>query len=148
VTALAVHPAAADIVYGGGAGLYQSGDGGASWTLLHPEGTMRTLVILPTEPQLLYAITEAGVTRSTDGGVTWTALCPIGRFNGPADFLGAVVAPIEPHPVIMLARPTRPDVRRPSLGTCSAPDGPRYDLRQGWRQFSEGLPVFVETYEG
>jgi photosystem II stability/assembly factor-like uncharacterized protein len=148
LTALAVHPTAPDIVYGGGAGLYQSGDGGVSWTLLDPGMKIRTLVIRPDDPGLLYAITEAGMARSTDGGVTWTDLCPIGRFNGPAEFLGAAVAPVEPPPVVLLARPTRPDVRLPSLGTCSGPDGPRYDLRQGWQQFSEGLPVFVETYEG
>jgi photosystem II stability/assembly factor-like uncharacterized protein len=147
LTTLAVHPAAADIVYGGGAGLYQSGDGGASWTLLDPDMKVGRLDILPNEPRLLYAVTDAGVGRSVDGGVTWTALCPIGRFNGPGEFLGAAVAAVEPHPVVLLARPTRPDVRLPSLGTCSAPDGPHYDLNQGWQRFSEGLPVFVEAVE-
>jgi photosystem II stability/assembly factor-like uncharacterized protein len=147
LTTLAVHPAAADIVYGGGAGLYQSGDGGASWTLLDPDMKVGRLDIPPNEPRLLCAVTDAGVARSTDGGVTWTALCPIGRFNGPGEFLGAAVAPTEPYAVVLLARPTRPDVHLPSLGSCSAPDGPRYDLTRGWERFSEGLPVFVQAVE-
>jgi hypothetical protein len=147
LTTLAVHPTAPDIVYGGGSGLYQSGDGGASWGRLDPEMKIRSLAILPTDPRLLYAVTADGVARSTDGGVTWTALCPVGRFNGPGELLGAAVAAIEFHPVVLLARPTRPDVRLPSLGTCSALDGPRYNLNQGWQRFSEGLPVFVEVVE-
>lgn len=68
MAALAVHPADPDIVYGGGTGLYQSGDGGVTWTLLYPEMMVRALTIVPGDPRLLYAITDRGAARSDDGG--------------------------------------------------------------------------------
>jgi hypothetical protein len=148
MASLVVHPDDAEIVYGGGKGLYQSGDGGASWIPLYPEMQAHALAIVPNEPRLLYAATDEGVARSTDGGMSWALACPGGLVNGPAEFLDIVAAPAEPYPVILLARPTRPDLRLPSRGICWDSTVPRYDLHQGWRQSKGGLPVFIKKHGG
>jgi hypothetical protein len=93
---------------------------------------------------VLYAITKYGAARSHDGGLTWDLICPAGQVDGPAEFLGIAIAPAEPHPVLFLARPTRPDLDLPATGTCRGLSAPQYDLRQGWQRYSEGLPVFFE----
>ncbi len=145
---LAVHPADPEIVYGGSAGLYQSGDGGVNWLPLFPDMTVHSLAQVPDDPRLLYAITDGGVARSDDGGLTWTLICPAGQINGPAEFLDVAVASFEPYPVILLARPSRPDLSLPSPGICQGSPGPRYDLGQGWQPSKEGLPVFITEYRG
>jgi photosystem II stability/assembly factor-like uncharacterized protein len=85
VGALAIDPIAPSTLYAGtgscdvdmgciGHGVFQSTDGGATWS-----GTGLTdivtelLAIDPTTPGTLYAGTHSGVLKSTDGGGTWNA---------------------------------------------------------------------------
>ena len=152
LASLVGHPTDPNIVYGGGKGFYQSDDNGATWQVLHPEIAIRYLAIVPGDPWLLYAITEGEVARSDDGGVTWTVLCSGGLDEDPAEFLTIGVAPVgpfgpaqdKPRPVLLLARPADPKLELPAVSTCGGWSAPQYDLRQGWQQSKEGLPVFVE----
>jgi hypothetical protein len=60
----------------GGAGVFVSTDGGATWTQ-RPAVKSRhigKLVVDPTNPQRLWTCGDAGLELSTDGGVTWTTL--------------------------------------------------------------------------
>jgi len=76
VLALVPHPQDAQRMYAsaGGGGLFQTVDGGKSWTLLEglPSAWVTAVGLSPQEPALLYAGTLQGVPyRSQDGGVTW-----------------------------------------------------------------------------
>ncbi|RME45741.1 MAG: hypothetical protein D6791_10035 [Chloroflexi bacterium] len=91
VRALAFSPQDADMLYVGTepANIYQSTDGGDTWhdlgirqlpganTWFLPysprAGAVRTIVLHPTEPGLIYAgVEQGGVLKSVDGGATWT----------------------------------------------------------------------------
>lgn len=75
VSALAVHPKSASVLYAAtDAGVYRSSDGGRSWRRkLHVPGNGITDVeVARSSPSTVYAATfEGGVFRSTDGGATW-----------------------------------------------------------------------------
>jgi photosystem II stability/assembly factor-like uncharacterized protein len=91
VFALAASPATPSLVLAGtgGAGVFRSTDGGASWTRSSsglPSDTMVfALTFAPTAPDTVYAGTYAsGVYRSTDAGQTWvrvTSSLDAGTFN-------------------------------------------------------------------
>ncbi len=138
LTALAVHPDDPNFVYGGGVGIYQSGDGGATWQLLHAGVTVRALAVAGRQ---IWAGTDAGMLRSDDGGVTWAVVYPAPQVNGPAAFLDVVLAL---DTVTLLARPTWTTTPLP-FSVLASPQ-PRYELREGWQTFTEGLPVFFEDY--
>jgi subtilisin-like proprotein convertase family protein len=61
-----------------GVGIFQSQDGGATWTHLAATRNLpefyriNDLVISPNDPQVLYAATRFGLYRTTNGGTTWT----------------------------------------------------------------------------
>ena len=60
----------------GGASLYESTDGGATWNARSAgirSPTVRAVVRIPGAPGSLLAGTGSGVYRSVDGGATWTA---------------------------------------------------------------------------
>jgi hypothetical protein len=146
--ALAVDPSNSDVVTAGGAGAYQTRDGGATWASLWPTMTVRALAVKPDDPRVLFAITAEGVARSDDGGMTWATICRAGQFDGPAEFVGLSVTGFEPSNTFVLARPTRPDVSWPSTGPCAPPGPAPIAPEEGWLQTSEGLPVFVEETNG
>lgn len=91
VTAIATHPANADVVYIGAdsGGIWRTTNGGATWTPLTdgiPVPAIASLVIDRTNPQLLYATTihrtyPVRLLRSTDGGNSWT-VSPISTDRG------------------------------------------------------------------
>ncbi len=97
VTALAVDPTNANIVYLGGAegGVWKSTDGGTTWTPLtdsQPSLAVGSIALDPQNPQTIYVGTGeedfalynysgAGVLKSTNGGASWTSLS--GPFGGP-----------------------------------------------------------------
>jgi hypothetical protein len=87
ISALAMDPASPDTLYAGtgewyagdairGAGIFQTTDGGATWTLL--EGTanhffyyVNKIVLSPGDSRRIYAATWDGVFFSPDAGATW-----------------------------------------------------------------------------
>lgn len=90
VTAIAVHPANANLIYIGtaGGGAWRSDDGGATWSPLFDRqlslavGEPGALAIDPTNTNVLYLGTsarvaaqpQAGLFKSTDGGSSWIRL--------------------------------------------------------------------------
>ena len=54
-----------------GKGIYRSGDGGLSWTLVALNGSGQDILIDPANPRRVFVAVWAGMLRSTDGGATW-----------------------------------------------------------------------------
>lgn len=75
VTAVAIHPTDANIVYvAAGNQIHKTVDGGISWIPLLPAGTLFTadrLKIDPLDPQKLFAATSGGLFVSTNSGSSW-----------------------------------------------------------------------------
>lgn len=84
VSSLTFHPTNADIVYatyagfGGGAHVWRSLDGGATWSSIDgtedgvlPDIPVHSLAVDPTRPTRLFLGTDLGVFASTDGGAHW-----------------------------------------------------------------------------
>ncbi|MGE0862252.1 MAG: WD40/YVTN/BNR-like repeat-containing protein, partial [Vicinamibacterales bacterium] len=83
VTSVALDPRADSVLYAtygnfGGAHVYRSIDGGASWQTLDGSGTgalpdipVHSLVVDPEDSQRLYLGTDLGVMTSIDGGRSW-----------------------------------------------------------------------------
>ena len=123
VSALAVDPRNADVVYLGGAtgGVWKTTDGGVNWMPLtddQPSLAIGSIALAPSNPDIVYAGTGeqnnsgdsyygAGVLKSTDGGASWKHLP--GQFVGPftATFAGGgyrlgamAVSPSNPNIVL------------------------------------------------
>lgn len=56
-----------------GVGVYRSGDGGASWTLMTsvPSTRFSAIVVHPKNPNVIYVAGNRGLHKSVDGGSTW-----------------------------------------------------------------------------
>jgi hypothetical protein len=81
VTALAIDPADPRTLYAAaafGGGIFKTGDGGVSWTLISASfGFGGSLAVDPVTPGTLYVgglLAFQGVLRSVDGGASWTPL--------------------------------------------------------------------------
>lgn len=78
--AFAIAPSDPDVLYLGlyGVGMYKSTDGAGTWRPMNGSAqemrgkAITSLLIDPSDDDLVYVATENGVFRSTDGGVTWT----------------------------------------------------------------------------
>jgi len=134
------------------AGVWLTGDGGASWTNHHaglvprylPEearaGTLthcvHNLQRSPAEPETLYLQFHGGVYRSEDGGRRWIDISATGGL--PADFgFPIVVDPRDPGRAFVI--PLVADIDRVT------PEGKlrvfeTRDRGESWRPLSEGLP--------
>ncbi len=114
VTALAVDPTNANVIYAGGAdgGVWKTTNGGTNWTPL-TDGEVSlaigAIAIDPSNHNIIYAgtgednnnldgYTGAGILKSTDGGTTWTNLP--GPFVGPFDSItgGGSIGSLAVHP--------------------------------------------------
>jgi photosystem II stability/assembly factor-like uncharacterized protein len=75
VAAIAIDPQNSGTVYAAtGAGLFKSGDSGASWSALNPGPPccISTLLIDPQTPSTIYGLSSDGkILKSTDGGTNW-----------------------------------------------------------------------------
>ena len=56
---------------GGKEGLFRTGDGGGSWSLVRP-GEIKDLAVDPSQPARVFVATKEGLFRSTDNGATWS----------------------------------------------------------------------------
>jgi photosystem II stability/assembly factor-like uncharacterized protein len=111
VTDLAVDPTDSQIVYlaaqdavvaaGGGEGIYQSADGGQTWTKAPlPALNFSGLAVAAGQPGTVWAVTESGAYKTTDHGQTWTEMLSTAAGN----FLkAAAVAPSNPDVVWVAA---------------------------------------------
>ncbi len=95
-TDVAVHPADADSILAGARGdypgIFQSLDGGQSWSRVHSEIHVTAIEWDPLDPNLVIATgSTAGfknrVVRSMDGGLTWTVQVQT-AITGPVEFVG------------------------------------------------------------
>jgi hypothetical protein len=82
----AVSPADPTRAYGIGlAGFYRTTDGGATWSVSTPFRSRESLVLMPGQPDTLFAYTDwpriRGIMRSGDGGTTWTHVLPRTRVS-------------------------------------------------------------------
>lgn len=129
IARILLHPTDRDIVYvaalgdlwksGGERGVYQTTDGGRTWTRVldpGPDAGATELVMDPRDPQVLYAATyqrrrasfgfngggpASGLWKTTDGGRSWTRLTR-GLPEGPWGRSG--IAIFRAHPDIVYAR--------------------------------------------
>ena len=115
MTALAVDPRDASVVYAGaaGGGVWKTTNGGAVWTPLtdtQPSLSVGSIALDPSAPDVVYVGTGflenatpnlyhgAGVLKSTNGGLTWTRLAgPFSR-SLTIEQGGAQVTSIAGHP--------------------------------------------------
>jgi photosystem II stability/assembly factor-like uncharacterized protein len=75
--AMTVSSAAPDVIYGTYRGLQVSRDGGASWEMAGPAPAgLIALAASATDPDRLYAATEAGLLVSSDAGRSWAQAHP------------------------------------------------------------------------
>ena len=77
VTALAVDPSDADIVYAGsGDVLFKTIDGGSNWTIAYstPVLDANEIIVNESNPNIIMVAGATGFHRSTDAGVTWVEM--------------------------------------------------------------------------
>jgi len=78
ITSIAIDPRNSSTVYAGtdGGGIFQSTDGGRSWTAANSgltDSGVNVVAVAPSSPETLYAGTDgSGVFKSTDGGQAWS----------------------------------------------------------------------------
>ncbi len=140
------------------AGVYESTDGGATWTVRNkglkadflPDANAEVgqdphlVVMSPSNPDVLWQQNHCGIFMSRDGGKLWS---DVTDKNGPANF-GFAIAVDEQNPEIAWVVPGVSDMVRvavdESLCVCRTDDG-----GFTWKTFTSGLPqegVFDITY--
>lgn len=136
INTIAVHPTDPRTLYVGGAqgGVWQSIDGGATWSPL-TDGecslAMGSLVLDPADPRIVYAGTGemnfsgdsyygCGMLRSTDGGATWTRL-GASLWDTPTG--GATIAKVHVDPATAGATATATLLVASSMGLYRSTNG-------------------------
>jgi len=96
--AIAVQPGNSNVVLAGNtAGVYRSGDGGATWKPVI-SGVNATVLFDRVQPNVVYAglgstnATPAPIVKSTDGGLTWAAASGTGSGALPSNALRVALA--------------------------------------------------------
>lgn len=147
------NPGGGSITYGG-AGVYRSSDGGATWQLvgLTNSGAIGRLAVDPTDPQHVFAAAagdlfnpggERGVYESTDNGSTWSLV-----LAGDNDTTGAVdlaIDPLNPNRVFaaMWDHRRQPDLRR--YGGVGSGLYRSIDGGSTWARLTNGMPAAGAT---
>ena len=120
IRTLAIHPTNPNTVLAGGmlGGIWKSTDKAATWSLdktfnLPFIGWVNHIEYSASDPQYVYAATDAGIIKSTDGGETWhfTSMNYSGRFpniNYPGDgyrteYIWVAVSPSNPQHLVATA---------------------------------------------
>jgi photosystem II stability/assembly factor-like uncharacterized protein len=134
VRAIAVDPQTSGTVYAAtGAGLFLSGDGGASWTALNPGPPccISTLVIDPQTPSTIYGLSlDRQVLKSIDSGSNWTPVNS-GLPAGARGLYGITSLAIDPrNPATIYAGNALP-----GGGVFKTTDG-----GESWNVVNSGLP--------
>ncbi len=95
ISALMFSSASPNVVYAGtqAHGVYQSTDGGASWSAANAgfeTKGIRALAIDPTNADVVYAAAHPDLLKSTDGGASWS------RLDAPTTFGGTLAVATDP----------------------------------------------------
>ncbi len=147
------NPGGGSITYGG-AGIYRSLDGGASWQNvgLTNSGAIGRLVVDPTDPQHLFAAAagplyrpagERGVYETTNGGTSWTL-----ALAGTNDTTGAVDLALDPSNPERVFAAMWDHLREPDLRTYGGVGSGVYRSTNGgttWARLTNGLPAAAGT---
>jgi len=120
--------------------IYKSEDGGETWRLITPEGTLPPQAIVgdlevSADGRYVLAATDQGLYRSEDGGATWQ---PAHAGLGHTDCQEIAIAPSNPQVVYCTLRTTARDGKPWNGGVYRSEDGGR-----SWVRRSEGLPTRV-----
>ncbi len=104
---MVIHPQDDRIVYAGteGTGIFKTVDGGQSWKEMNRgliDKVVRSLVINPEQPNILYAGTWHGVYITKDGGDNWSA-DPQGIYD--VDVRALALDPTDPNIVYACTQP-------------------------------------------
>jgi len=161
IGAIAVAPSDPNVVWVGtgeansrnssswGDGVYQSTDGGATWTNkgLKDTQTISRIVVDPADPRVAYvaalghlwgANKERGVFKTTDGGGTWTPVLQLG------DTVGCVDLVMDPSASSVLYAAMYHRLRTPWSFVSGGTQGGIYKTTDGgrsWHQLTNGLPA-------
>jgi hypothetical protein len=143
------NPGGGSMTYGG-AGIYRSTDGAATWQLvgLTNSGAIGRLAVDPTNSQRIFAAVagalynhggERGVYKSTDGGSTWNQV-----LAGDNDTTGAVDIAIDPTNPNRLYAAMWDHLREPDLRTYGGVGSGVFRSIDGgttWQRLANGLPA-------
>lgn len=93
VSPLVFHPTDPKILFAGLQNIWKSTDRGQSWNKISNfvGGNFRTLVVAPSNPNVIYAGAFNQMFRTTNGGTTWTEV-----FRAPVAITGIAVDPLSP----------------------------------------------------
>ena len=147
------NPGGGSLTYGG-AGIYRSADGGATWQQvgLTNSGAIGRFAVDPTNPNRIFAAAagklynrggDRGVYESTDGGVTWTQ-----KLAGDNDTTGAVDLAIDPTNPNRIFAAMWDHFREPDLRTYGGVGSGVYRSTDGgatWQRLTNGLPASSST---
>ncbi len=103
VQALAFAPSNPQVAYAGtsGAGVFRSGDGGASWTAvsqgLGVNLSINSLAVSPRDPAVVYAGTNNGLYETTSGGASWRLLPLRSHLSSSTSVLALLIDPGSPR---------------------------------------------------
>jgi len=131
------------------AGVYESRDGGASWTprnrglraeyLPEPMAEVghdpHRIIACPDDPLKMWQQNHCGIYHSVDGGANWTE---VSEQDGPAKFGFAIAVDSNDGNVAWVVPALKDEYRVPvnhALCVCRTEDGGKR-----WQQFSKGLP--------
>ena len=147
------NPGGGSLTYGG-AGIYRSTDGGATWTNvgLTDSGAIGRLAADPTNPQHIFAAVaghlynhggQRGVYESNDNGATWNQV-----LAGDTDTTGAVDLAIDPTNPNRVFAAMWDHFREPDLRTYGGVGSGVYRSTDGgtnWQRLTNGLPAASAT---
>jgi hypothetical protein len=147
------NPGGGSLTYGG-AGIYRSSDGGATWTNvgLTDSGAIGRLAVDPINPQHIFAAAaghlynhggQRGVYESNDNGTTWTQV-----LTGDTDTTGAVDLAIDPSNPNRVFATMWDHFREPDLRSYGGVGSGVYRSTDGgasWQRLTNGLPASSPT---
>lgn len=62
-------------------GIYRSTDGGATFTKVYNNNSIKKIMVKPDDSQIIIAATSGGLIRSTNGGTTWSTVSNGGHYD-------------------------------------------------------------------
>ena len=128
-------------MYAAGSGVWLSVDGGHTWQNVYADQGLEAIALHPSDPDQIYAagryktygtgspFAAVGTAYSDDGGQAWHVVKDQPGWD-------LAISQAAPHRAVI------------ALGEngIAVQDAPRRKLPQEWKQFSEGLPVFLQKH--
>lgn len=98
ITPFALHPTTPTTIFAGYVNVWKTTNSGSTWAVISSigSGTLRNLVIAPSNPQVIYISRSSTLRRTTDGGTTWPV---ISTPTGAATVTALAIHPTNPDVV-------------------------------------------------